>query len=214
MQTRATTERAAQAGQPDVAEPALAIPPLWVFTPRAFGGGTKAAVAASLVCVAYALSFALVPAVAFDFHEVAFAPVLIMIALERFQAGRLRSALIALVFLLLVERMLNSKYPNSAITAQRARNGSVALACAVAMAGVTLFTVLMWDGEQPPLGSPWIVADPRRKAFTFKSVAEQKARIALLQTEGYQVVFRRDGYLVLHRAGHRAASPNSQEDSG
>jgi uncharacterized membrane protein len=82
---------------------ALAIPPLWIFTSRAFGGGTKAAVAAYLVSVAYGLSWPLAQAAAFGFHEVAFAPVLTAVALERLQAGRLRSALIALAALLLVK---------------------------------------------------------------------------------------------------------------
>ena len=66
---------------------ALAIPWLWVFTRRAFGGGRKATAAAYLVCVAYALSWPIASALAFDFHEVAFAPVLTAIALERLQAG-------------------------------------------------------------------------------------------------------------------------------
>jgi uncharacterized membrane protein len=82
---------------------ALAIPPLWVFTRRAFGGGRKATAAAYLVSVAYALSWPIASALAFDFHEVAFAPLLIAIALERLQAGRLRTALIALAALLLVK---------------------------------------------------------------------------------------------------------------
>jgi uncharacterized membrane protein len=82
---------------------ALAIPPLWVFTRRAFGGGQKATVAAYLVSVAYALSWPIASALAFDFHEVAFAPVLIAVALERLQAGRLRTALIALAALLLAK---------------------------------------------------------------------------------------------------------------
>jgi uncharacterized membrane protein len=82
---------------------ALAIPPLWVFTRRAFGGGRKATAAAYLVCFAYALSWPIASALAFDFHEVAFAPLLIAIALERLQAGRLRTALIALAALLLVK---------------------------------------------------------------------------------------------------------------
>ena len=82
---------------------ALAIPWLWMFTRRAFGGGRKATIAAYCVAVAYGLSWPLIAAVAFDFHEVAFAPLLTMIAIERFQAGRLRSALIALAFLLLVK---------------------------------------------------------------------------------------------------------------
>jgi uncharacterized membrane protein len=85
---------------------ALAIPPLWVFTRRAFGGpegGRKAVAAAYLVSVAYALSWPIASALAFDFHEVAFAPVLTAVALERLQAGRLRTALIAVGALLLVK---------------------------------------------------------------------------------------------------------------
>jgi uncharacterized membrane protein len=82
---------------------ALATPPLWIFTRRAFGGGRKATSAAYLICVAYGLCWPLVAAAHYDFHEVAFAPLLTVIALERFQAGRLRSALIALAFLLLVK---------------------------------------------------------------------------------------------------------------
>src|SRR5206468_11519125 len=39
----------------------------------------------------------------FNFHEVAFAPVLTAVALERLQAGRLRTALVALAALLLVK---------------------------------------------------------------------------------------------------------------
>ena len=82
---------------------ALAVPPLWLFTRRAFGGGEKATIAAYLVAVAYALSWPIASAAAFDFHEVAFAPVLTAVALERLQAGRLRTALIALAALLLVK---------------------------------------------------------------------------------------------------------------
>ena len=82
---------------------ALAIPPLWIFTRRAFGGGGKATAAAYLVSASYALSWPVASAVGFDFHEVAFAPVLTAVALERLQAGRLRTALIALAALLLVK---------------------------------------------------------------------------------------------------------------
>jgi len=82
---------------------ALAIPPLWMFTRRAFGGGAKATAAAYLVSAAYALSWPIAAALAFDFHEVAFAPLLTAVALERLQAGRLRAALIALAALLLVK---------------------------------------------------------------------------------------------------------------
>ena len=82
---------------------ALAIPWIWVFTRRAFGGGPKATVAAYLVSIAYAISWPLASALVFQFHEVAFAPVLMAVALERLQAGRLRGALIALGLLLLVK---------------------------------------------------------------------------------------------------------------
>jgi uncharacterized membrane protein len=82
---------------------ALAIPPLWLFTRRAFGGGRRAVIAAYLVSVVYLLSWPIAAALAFNFHEVAFAPVLTAVALERLQAGRLRTALIALAALLLVK---------------------------------------------------------------------------------------------------------------
>jgi uncharacterized membrane protein len=82
---------------------ALAVPPLWLFTRRALGGGRRAVVAAYLVSVAYLLSWPIAAAMDFPFHEVAFAPVLTAVALERLQAGRLRTALIALAALLLVK---------------------------------------------------------------------------------------------------------------
>ena len=82
---------------------ALAIPPIWLFTRRAFGGGREAVIAAYLVSVAYLLSWPVAAALNFTFHEVAFAPVLTAVALERLQAGRLRTALIALALLLLVK---------------------------------------------------------------------------------------------------------------
>jgi uncharacterized membrane protein len=391
---------------------ALAIPPLWLFTRRAFGGGGgKATVAAYLVAVTYGLSWPIASALAFDFHEVAFAPVLTAVALERLQAGRLRPALIALGALLLVkedmglfvagigvylavarprqvprqllvglaliaagladtfiatyvlipalggrsnyywaytalgrnvpqalahlithpaawkllvtprvkldttlwlfgafcflslrsplalaaiplllERMLANLFPYWWITSDQynaylvivllcaavdgaarldrdllarwhragrgaGRRWAVALVCAAAMCAVAVAlvprfafgaalhpgfyrrdaqmkaaaaavavvpshvtveavdglgpqlsardTVLLWDGDghTPPLGSPWVVANVRRLQFTFASVREQRQRVALLERSGYRVVFQRDGYLVLHRAG-------------
>jgi hypothetical protein len=90
-----------------VAQPvlfALAIPWIWVFTRRAFGGaGWTATTAAYLVSVAYGLSWPIAAAVAYDYHEVAFAPLLIAIAFERLQAGKLRGGLIAIGLLLLVK---------------------------------------------------------------------------------------------------------------
>jgi hypothetical protein len=69
-------------------------------------------------------------------------------------------------------------------------------------------TVLLWDGEggTPPMLAPWVVANVRQRQFTFSSVAEQKQHVARLERNGYQVVFRRDGYLVLHRAGSGSAT--------
>jgi len=60
---------------------ALAIPPLWIYTRRKIGAG-----AAYFVCVAYALSLPVMEAVIFDFHEVAFVPVLTAVMVERFDA--------------------------------------------------------------------------------------------------------------------------------
>ena len=414
---------------------ALAIPPLWVFTRRAFGGGQKATTAAYLVSVAYALSWPIASALAFDFHEVAFAPVLTAVALERLQAGLLRTALIALAALLLVkedmgllvagiglylavarprvvrrqlavggalivaglaaslvaiyllipafggrsgyywaytalgrdasqalahlvthpgslrllvtprvkletmlwllgafcflpllspitlaavpllaERMLANLFPywwgtsyqynaylviilacaavDGAARLDRAwqarrrhaaegegeggeapaagppgapRTGTVGLACAAAMCAVAVIlvphfafgaalrpsfyqrsaqakaaaaaaavvpsgvtvqavdnlgpqlsardTVLLWDGDgsTPVLGSAWVVANVSRPQFTFASVREQRQRVALLERHGYQVVFQRDGYVVLHRSGSPAGAADVKE---
>jgi uncharacterized membrane protein len=401
---------------------ALAIPPVWMFSRRAFGGGTRATVAAYLVSATYALSWPIASAVGFDFHEVAFAPVLTAVALERLQAGRPRTAFLALAALLLVkedmgflvagigiyvavtrprgvgrpvlaglvlvavgladsvlatyvlipafggrsdyywaygalgnsvpqvighivthpasslrvlitprvkvdtvawlfaafcflslrspltlaavplllERMLDSKFPNWWVTsfqynaylviivlfaavdgaarlertsaavrehfaAGRSAAGSrlagtagsswqpgtFALACSATMIAVALAlvprfafggalhpsfyhrdarmdaaaaadaavpggitveavnylgpqlsgrdTVLLWDGDgETPRFSPWVVADVRRREFTFPPVQAERRRVALLEKHGYQVAFRRDGYVVLH----------------
>jgi len=405
---------------------ALAIPWIWVFTRRAFGGGPKATVAAYLVSIAYAISWPLASALVFQFHEVAFAPVLMAVALERLQAGRLRAALIALGLLLLVkedmglfvagigaylavshrivtrqrlvglalivggvaytwiatdvlipafggranyywsytalgsnvpqaawhvathplstlhllvtpqvkldtmlwlfgafcflsllspiaiatiplllERMLANTAPNWWETSfhynaylvvvlvcaaadgaarldrwiARARQqlaarqaapaaatspptpGTVALVCAAAIftlglyliprfafgpalhrqfyhrnarmeaaaaavavvpSGVTVEAVpylgpqlsprdfvLLWDGDggTPPAYAPWVVANIRQPQFSFHSVPDQRQRVAQLVHDGYQIVFRRRGYLVLHRPGPAGAQP-------
>jgi uncharacterized membrane protein len=61
---------------------AAAIPPLWIFTRRELG-----VPAAYCVAAAYAVSWPVAAAIAFDFHEAAFAPVLTAVLLERFQAA-------------------------------------------------------------------------------------------------------------------------------
>jgi uncharacterized membrane protein len=77
---------------------ALAIPPLWAFTERQLG-----APCAWFICAAYALSLPIMAAVTFDFHEVAFVPVLTAVMVERFQAGRRLPAIAAAAALLLVK---------------------------------------------------------------------------------------------------------------
>ncbi|MEU0519457.1 DUF2079 domain-containing protein [Streptosporangium sp. NPDC006007] len=57
--------------------------------------------------------------------------------------------------------------------------------------------VLLWDRE--PRWAPWVVAETGRKTFPFTGLGEQLARVELLRRSGYQVVFDRDGYLVLRR---------------
>jgi uncharacterized membrane protein len=77
---------------------AAAIPPLWIFTRRELG-------VAAAYCVAggYALSWPISSAIAFDFHEAAFAPVLTAVMLERFQADRRWQGGLAALGLLLVK---------------------------------------------------------------------------------------------------------------
>jgi len=77
---------------------ALAIPPLWAYTRRQLGPG-----AAYFVCVAYALSLPVMEAVIFDFHEVAFVPVLTAVMVERFDAGKRWHGTLAAVGLMLVK---------------------------------------------------------------------------------------------------------------
>jgi uncharacterized membrane protein len=77
---------------------ALAIPPLWAFTARELGPRAAYGVAG-----AYALSLPIMAAVTFDFHEVAFVPVLTAVMAERFQAGRRWPGIGAAVALLLVK---------------------------------------------------------------------------------------------------------------
>ena len=77
---------------------ALAIPPLWAYTRRQLGPG-----AAYFVSVAYALSLPVMEAVIFDFHEVAFVPLLTALMVERFDAGKRWHGVLAAVALLLVK---------------------------------------------------------------------------------------------------------------
>ncbi|MGN9838777.1 DUF2079 domain-containing protein [Nonomuraea sp. H19] len=77
---------------------AAAIPFLWRYTRRVLG-----VVPAYLVSVAYALSWPVAQAVAFDAHEVMFVPVLTAIMIERYHAGKVLPAFLAMLGLLLVK---------------------------------------------------------------------------------------------------------------
>ena len=77
---------------------AASLPSVWLFSRRALGRP-----AAYLITAAYALAWGLQAAMAADFHEIAFAVPLLAIALERLDAGRLRTAVIAALLLLLVK---------------------------------------------------------------------------------------------------------------
>jgi uncharacterized membrane protein len=66
--------------------------------------------------------------------------------------------------------------------------------------GLTARTrVLLWD--QQARDAPWVVADVDRLEFPFPSVTDQRRRVAGLRVAGYREVFRRDGWVVLHRDG-------------
>jgi uncharacterized membrane protein len=78
---------------------ALAIPFLWMYTHRRLGSPA----AAYFVCGAYALSLPIMAAVVFDFHEVAFVPVLTAVMVERFDAGKRWHGVAAAVALLFVK---------------------------------------------------------------------------------------------------------------
>ncbi|MWK33463.1 DUF2079 domain-containing protein [Actinomadura sp. J1-007] len=77
---------------------ALAIVPIWRYTSRRLGD--RAAFCAS---AAYALSWPVAEALAFDFHEVAFVPLLSALMVERYDAGRRGQAAVAAFVLLLAK---------------------------------------------------------------------------------------------------------------
>jgi uncharacterized membrane protein len=77
---------------------AASVPSVWLFSKRNLGR-----LAAYLIAAAYALAWGLQAAMAADFHEIAFAVPLLAIAIERLDAGRLRTAVIAALLLLLVK---------------------------------------------------------------------------------------------------------------
>ncbi|HEX2497348.1 MAG TPA: DUF2079 domain-containing protein [Actinomycetes bacterium] len=63
----------------------------------------------------------------------------------------------------------------------------------------TRTTVLLLD--QTPRGADWVVVDTEKRSFPFESVAEQLDRLAMARADGFEVLFDRSGYVVLHRGG-------------
>jgi len=63
----------------------------------------------------------------------------------------------------------------------------------------TRTTVLLLD--QIPRGADWVIVDTEKRSFPFDSVAEQLDRLAIARADGFDVVFDRSGYVVLHRGG-------------
>jgi hypothetical protein len=56
-----------------------------------------------------------------------------------------------------------------------------------------------------------VVANVNSRQFTFSSVEQQKQRVALLRKRGYQTVFERGGYIVLHSPAAGPAGAASAE---
>jgi uncharacterized membrane protein len=56
-----------------------------------------------------------------------------------------------------------------------------------------------WFGDRGfTFEAPWILADVQRPTFPFASLDAQRRRVDELKGKGYQVVYDRDGYIVLH----------------
>ena len=93
---------------------------------------------------------------------------------------------------------------------QTARTRAAARASAAVPSGVAVETanaigphvsdrtkVLLWDTT--PRWAPWVVADVGYHTFPFPSRAAQRARVAMLEAAGYQIVYQSDGYIVLSK---------------
>jgi hypothetical protein len=61
--------------------------------------------------------------------------------------------------------------------------------------------VLLWDGDgrHPPLLPQYVVASLTQRQFTFCNLLAQLDSVRQYEHEGYTVIFRRSGYLVLRR---------------
>ncbi|MFF4607350.1 DUF2079 domain-containing protein [Streptomyces sp. NPDC001339] len=53
--------------------------------------------------------------------------------------------------------------------------------------------------DATPRGADWVLMREEQRAFPFAAVSEQRQRISLLLSHGYEEVWRRDGVVLLHR---------------
>ena len=126
---------------------ALAIPPLWVFTRRRLG-----AVPAYLVAVTYATSAAVAQAAGFDFHEVAFVPLLTAVMIERFDRGRVLHGTLAALALLLVKEdmgLLVAGFGCYLLVTRRWRVGAAFVAGGLAVIAVIRGVLIPAAGGDP-----------------------------------------------------------------
>jgi hypothetical protein len=58
---------------------------------------------------------------------------------------------------------------------------------------------LLLDGDEH--GATWLVADVGKPDWPLSSVTKQQAYVARRESEGWTVVFNRDGFVTLHAPG-------------
>jgi hypothetical protein len=136
-------------------------------------------------------------------------------------AGLVCSAAICAVGLFTIPNFAFGPALHPSFYRRDARQTAAAAADAVIPSGVTVEatpflgpqlsprdTVALLDGEggTPATWGQWVVADVWTQQFTWHSVLDQRERVSWLEHHGYRVAFRSEGYVVLHRAGSRAAA--------
>lgn len=144
---------------------ALAAPVLWVYTRRTLGTSSAYAVA-----LAYLLSWPIASAVNFDFHEVAFVPLLSALMIERFTAGHRLGAALAAIGLLLVKEdmgLIVAGFGGYALTQRRCVEGLGYIV------GGLSFTALARSVLIPALGG-----DPSR-FWAYGNLGENIAQVLL-----------------------------------
>lgn len=170
---------------------ALAVPTLWLFTRRRLGTA-----AAYLVSVAYVVCWPVAQAVEFDFHEVAFAPVLTAWAVERYDAGKTRTALVMGGLLLLTKEDMGLVIAGFGL--YLLARGKIRAGCALVAGGVAAVVVatrvlipffggrsdFYWRypelGDGPVSAAVHVLTHPLQTFALFGSPSEKLVTIGLL----------------------------------